>query len=688
MRKDFRFGGSGGQGVISLAVLLANAYGVQNNYEVAQTQSYGPAARGGACKAELVVSDERIDYVKADKLDSFVAFNKPSFDKFKGDINPDTRLFVDSTFVTAEDVSGTPAKQVFLFPATKYAEENFRVVCTNIVMMGYIVAHNPDISLENAQNAIRAVMNPRWSISTSRRCSSATSTARRISPDLPAVNEFNNQEEPMERVPELLKSKIMSADQAAQFIQTGMTIGVSGFTSIGYPKAVPEALVRSGHARDLTICVGAAVGDEIDGAMVRAGLVKKRYAHQSHKDLRNAINAGTVGYSDVHISHFPMHMNQHTGPKIDVAVVECTAVSEQGLYLAASGGSADAAVRNADKVIVEVNETLPEGLVGMHDIFEIGLPPHARIIPITKPDDRVGTPYIPCPPEKIAAIVLTDRRDEPQKFKPYSEATRTIGVNVVKFLKQEIAAGRLPENPGPIQSGVGSVGNAVLSCLASSGFHGLSMYTEVMQDSALNLIEQGVFDFVSTSSIALGEENRRRFYENIDFFKDKILLRPQEITNHPEVVRRLGVISLNTPIEVDIYGNVNSTHIMGTKMMNGIGGSGDFARNARVCIFATESVAKGGLISCIVPMVSHVDQTEHDVQVIITEQGIADLRWKTPRERAELIIENCAHPDYRPMLREYYEHALDVAAGKQTPHDLAQALSWHQRFLATGTMKP
>ena len=165
----------------------------------------------------------------------------------------------------------------------------------------------------------------------------------------------------MERVPELLKSKIMSADQAAQLIRTGMTIGVSGFTSVGYPKAVPEALVRSGHARDLTICVGAAVGDEIDGAMVRAGLVKKRYAHQSHKDLRNAINAGTVGYSDVHISHFPMHMNQHTGPKIDVAVVECTAVSEQGLYLAASGGSADAAVRNADKVIVEVNETLPEG---------------------------------------------------------------------------------------------------------------------------------------------------------------------------------------------------------------------------------------------------------------------------------------------------------------------------------------
>ncbi|MEG1577352.1 MAG: succinate CoA transferase [Oscillospiraceae bacterium] len=491
----------------------------------------------------------------------------------------------------------------------------------------------------------------------------------------------------MERVATSLKNKVMSAEQAAQFVKTGMTIGVSGFTSVGYPKAVPLALAASGHARDLTICVGAAVGDEIDGALVRAGLVKRRYAHQSHKDMRNAINNGTVAYTDIHISHLPMNMNQKTGPKIDVAVVECVAVTEEGIYLTASSGTADAAIRTADKVIIEVNQTLPEGLMGMHDVFEIGLPPHARIIPITDPRDRVGTPYVPCPAEKIAAIVMTDKAEAGQSFKPATEVTTKIGENVVKFLKGEIAAGRLPENPGPFQSGVGSVGNAVLSSLASSGFHGLSMYTEVMQDAALGLIEQGVFEFVSSSCVALTEENRRRFYENLPFFKDKIVIRPQEISNHPEVIRRLGVIALNTPIELDIYGNVNSTHIMGTKMMNGLGGSADFARNARVSIFATESVAKGGLISCIVPMVSHVDQTEHDVAVIVTEQGIADLRWKTPNERAELIIENCAHPDYRPMLREYYEHACQISAGKQTPHDLTQALSWHQKFLETGTMR-
>lgn len=492
----------------------------------------------------------------------------------------------------------------------------------------------------------------------------------------------------MERVAESLKRKIMSAEEAAQFVKSGMAVAVSGFTSVSYPKAVPLALASSGHAKDLTVIVGAAVGDEIDGALVRAGLVKRRYGHQSHKDLRNAINNGSVLFSDIHISQLPTNMNQKTGPNIDVAIVECTAVTEDGLYFGASAGSADAAVRNADKVIVEVNEALPAELMGMHDIFEVGLPPHAKIIPITKPNDRIGTPYMPCPPEKIAAIVMTDRLEPGQKFKPITPATQKIGENVVKFIRQEIDAGRLPENPGPIQSGVGSVGNAVLSCLATSGFRGLSMYTEVMQDSALNLMEEGVFDFISTSSIALCEDNRKRFYENINDYRNKIIIRPNEVSNHPEVIRRLGVIALNTAIEVDIYGNVNSTHIMGTKMMNGLGGSGDFARNSRISIFATESIAKGGLISSIVPMVSHVDQPEHDVSVIVTEQGIADLRWKTPNERAKLIIENCAHPDYRPLLWEYYEHSCQVATGKHTPHDLTQALSWHQRFLDTGTMKP
>ncbi len=491
----------------------------------------------------------------------------------------------------------------------------------------------------------------------------------------------------MERIASSLKEKVVSAQQAAQLIKTGMTVGMSGFTLVGYPKEIPQALADSGHARDLTICIGASAGDDLDGVLARAGLVKRRYSYQSNKDMRKAINQGTVGYSDMHVSQFPLFVNQGVGPKIDVALVECSAVTEQGLIPTASVGCTDAVVHMADKVIVEVNTTLPESFAGMHDIFEIGVPPHARAIGIVRTDSRIGVPFIACPAEKIAAIILTDKEDQPAKFKAITPTSQQIGENVVQFLKSEIEAGRLPENLGPIQSGVGSVGNAVLQSLTTSGFRGLTMYTEVMQDAALGLIEQGVFDCVSASAVSLEADSRKRFYDNIDYFKSKIVLRPQEISNHPAVIRRLGVIALNTPIELDIYGNVNSTHVMGSQIMNGIGGSGDFTRNARLNIFATESVAKGGLISCVVPMVSHVDHTEHDVQVIVTEQGVADLRWKTPRERAELIIENCAHPDYRPMLREYVARAKQVANGQHTPHDLRTALSWHQRFLDTGSMK-
>ena len=491
----------------------------------------------------------------------------------------------------------------------------------------------------------------------------------------------------MDRIAPSFSGKVKTAEQAAQLIHSGMTVGMSGFTLVGYPKAIPQALVQSGHAKDLTICIGASAGDDLDGAMVRAGLVKRRYSYQSNKDMRAAINSGTVAYNDMHVSQFPLFVNYGIGPQIDVAVVECSAVTEHGLIPTASVGCMDAVVRAAKQVIVEVNQTLPIEMIGMHDIFEIGQPPHARAIPITEPTSRVGNPYISCPSEKIAAIVLTDKADQPAKNKPVTPTTAKLGANVVRFLKNEINCGRLPKKLPPLQSGVGSIGNAVLQGLTSSGFRGLNMYTEVMQDAAIGLIRDGVVNSVSASALSMEEPTRQYFYEHIDEFKRKIVIRPQEISNHPAVIRRLSVIAINTPIELDIYGNVNSTHIMGSQIMNGIGGSGDFTRNAGLNIFATESTAKGGLISCIVPMVSHVDHTEHDVQVIITEQGVADLRWKSPCERAELLIENCAHPDYRPMLRAYFEQAKKAANGQHTPHDLTKALSWHQRFLETGSMK-
>jgi acetyl-CoA hydrolase/succinyl-CoA:acetate CoA-transferase len=153
------------------------------------------------------------------------------------------------------------------------------------------------------------------------------------------------------------------------------------------------------------------------------------------------------------------------------------------------------------------------------------------------------------------------------------------------------------------------------------------------------------------------------------------------------VIRRLGVIAINTAIEVDIYGQVNSTHVMGSQMMNGIGGSGDFLRNGALTFIVTPSTAKGGKISAIVPMVSHVDHSEHSVDIVVTEHGLVDTRPLTPRQVAEQIIQKCAHPDFRPILWDYYQRAIQTRGGHE-PHILGEAFSFHQRYLETGDMKP
>ena len=189
---------------------------------------------------------------------------------------------------------------------------------------------------------------------------------------------------------------------------------------------------------------------------------------------------------------------------------------------------------------------------------------------------------------------------------------------------------------------------------------GLEFYSEVLQTNILKLLDAGVVSCASGSSLSLSLADKERFFANLSWYRDKIILRPQEISNSPELIRRLGVISTNTAIEVDLSGNVNSTHINGARIMNGLGGSGDYTRNAQLSIFVTPSTAKNGAISCIVPYVSHVDHTEHDVDVIITEYGVADLRCLTAYERARKMIEIAA-PQFRDDLSQYMDMVKKTA---------------------------
>lgn len=494
-----------------------------------------------------------------------------------------------------------------------------------------------------------------------------------------------------------LASKVMTAAQAADLIDHGMTIGMSGFTGAGYPKSVPQALAArmtashgEGEPFRVRVLTGASTAPELDGALARADGIDLRLPYQSDPELRARINRGEMNYLDIHLSHVAQYAWFGFFGKIDLAIIEATAIMPDGSLLPSSSvGNNKTWLDLADKVIVEVNHWQPMEMDGMHDVYYgTALPPNRKPIPLLKPDDRIGQPYLRLDPDKVIAVVETNAPDRNSAFAPPDETSREIAGHLIDFFRHEIAHGRLGPQLLPLQSGVGNIANAVLTGLREGGFKGLTAFTEVIQDGMLDLLANGVLSVASATSFSLSPAGIERFLADIDFFRKRIILRTQEISNHPELVRRLGCIAMNGMVEADIYGNINSTHVAGTSIINGIGGSGDFARNGFMSCFLTPSTAKNGAISCIVPMVSHVDHTEHDVAVVVTEQGLADLRGLSPRQRAKVIIERCAHPTYRPMLQDYFDRALHDSRGKHTPHLLSEALSWHQRFLDTGDMRP
>lgn len=488
-----------------------------------------------------------------------------------------------------------------------------------------------------------------------------------------------------------LRALVCSPEQAAQVIHDGDIVGISGFTRAGDAKVVLGALTeiveREGKPFKIDLWTGASVSEAVDAKLAQHGIMRRRLPFQADSTLRRSINSGKVLFVDQHLSHTAEYIRGGAIGRPDVAIIEATAITEDGgIIPTTSVGNSSIFAQTATSVIVELNVSQPLGLEGMHDIYDPGSRPGRRPIPIVKASDRIGDIAIRVPLDRIKAIVFADQPDDSRELTPPDAESKAISAHLIDFLRHEVQMGRLPRNLAPLQVGIGVLANAVFAGLAESEFEGMEVYSEVLQDSMFDLLDMGKLTFASASSITCSPDKLHQILRDIDKYREKVLLRPQEVSNHPEVIRRLGLISINAALEADIYGNVNSTHVMGTKMMNGIGGSGDFARNALYSIFVTKSLAKGDAISCIVPMVGHVDHTEHDVQILVTEHGLADLRGLTPRERSYVIIENCADPSYRELLRDYVRDAERF--GGQTPHNLGKALEWHQRFVEHGTMRP
>lgn len=484
--------------------------------------------------------------------------------------------------------------------------------------------------------------------------------------------------------------RLASPEEAASLVESGMTVAVSGYTPAGYPKVVPLALSRKARALpgfSIDLISGANVGPEVDAALAEARATRRRSPFQSDAILRKCINEGQVRYVEAKLGKFPLALRAGWLGKIDVAIVEATAITKEGHIIpSTSVGPAPVFVSMAERVIVEVNVAQPAELEGFHDVYSVAYPPDGSAVPIKKVTDRIGTPWIPVDPEKVAAVVESDVQDPAPAFGEVDEASFRMAQLFVQFLEEEIALGRLSRQLPPIQPGLGTLADALLRGLGRSKFRGLQLFGGVLQDGGLELLEEGIVEAASGGAINTSAPRLERIAKKAQEYRERLVLRSSDVTNNPEVIRRLGLIATNAAIEVDIYGHANVSHLLGSKVVNGIGGGCEFAREGLLSVFFLKSVAREGKISCIVPMVSHVDHTEHDVDVIVTEQGVADLRGLDPEERAVAIIENCAHPDWRPLLREYLGKAKRHGMGHE-PHYLKEALSWHVRLQEKGSMR-
>ncbi len=156
MRINIRFAGAGGQGVILSSVLLAKAYGLGEDYNISQTQSYGPEARGGACKAEVVISDDNIDYMKVDEADVFIAFNQVGYEKYADTVKKDAIVLVNSTLVEPESEGMKRNPNYYEIPATEIAEDMGKPFVVNMVMLGALTKLLPKLHYPTVQAEIEA----------------------------------------------------------------------------------------------------------------------------------------------------------------------------------------------------------------------------------------------------------------------------------------------------------------------------------------------------------------------------------------------------------------------------------------------------------------------------------------------------------------------------------------------------
>ncbi len=478
----------------------------------------------------------------------------------------------------------------------------------------------------------------------------------------------------------------MSAEDAANLINDSMNVAMSGYSAAGYPKAIVRAIRQRKLADNISkinLITGANV-PFIDEQLGSINLINRRAPMIAHKSIRSYVNNDDIKYCEQQMNKMPRLLQSNSFGSIDILIIESAGFDKQGNIIPSNSiGMINHLIKHSKKIIVEINISLNEKIRKLHDIYQLKEFPNTEPIPLTRSNQRIGTNSIPFNHDKLIAVVENNEKEISTQLYQSTLTSEKITSNLFNFL--EIEYKRLKGLLPPIQTGFGAISDSITNELNNSNFKDINFFCGGIGESALNLLETGKAKSISTGGLGLNE-NVERILSKINNIEDILVIRNGDITNSSEIINRLSLIALNTGIEIDIYGNVNSSHVSGNRVINGIGGGANFAQNSGLSIILIPSISKGDAISNIVPMVSHQDICEHDVDVIISENGIADVRGLDDRERAMQIINNCSSPQYKELLKSYFQKAIKSVGGHH-PQIPLEAYKWHSRLKETGSMK-
>lgn len=483
------------------------------------------------------------------------------------------------------------------------------------------------------------------------------------------------------KAPACLAGKVCTPEQAAGLIPEHGVVAASGYTAAGDPKATLLALAargRAGEIHKIDLITAAQLSGEVENALAEAGILDRRAPFTVSGAVRRLANLRQIRYVEAAMGKMPRVFAAGSFGVPDVAVVEAMGLDEDGRMIpTTSVGMTQLMCQKAGRIIVELNTAQPELLCGVHDVYES--PCHTGAV-LRSAGERVGRPWIQVDLNKVEAVVFSHQTDAPAAPAEPDETERAVCEQLMGFLERTFPGQRLP----PIQTGIGSLSKAILAGFRGSRYRDLTFFCGALQAEMVGLLAEGKAEVLSGGSVPTDPETLELLRGFGPGLRERLVLRSMEVCNGSAAVGGLGVLALNTGIEMDLFGNVNSSHIGGTRLVNGIGGGAAFAANAGLSVMLMPSTRKEGRISCFVPHTPHVDVIHHDVDVVISEYGVADLRGLDDVECARLILQNCAHPDYRAGLEQSLERAL--AGGGHHPLSLDGAFAWQEQFLRSGTM--